>query len=112
MKLILKQIGILIITTPALLIGKYFEHFFFFYDKNFNRITELTRWRNEFQACFDRVNKESQLLKDEKNATERELDSLTIFIGIVSECISMRDSRLGAEITYDEGDTELKRVIL
>lgn len=50
------------------------------------------------------------MLKDEKTETERELDSLAIFIGVVSECISMRDSRLGAEITYDDGDTELKKV--
>lgn len=74
------------------------------------RITELDRWRETLQACLDRVNSEYKQLKDEKTATERELDSLAIFIAVVSECISMRDSRLGAEITYDNGDTELKKV--
>lgn len=39
-----------------------------------------------------------------------ELDALGNFISVVSECIGVRDSRQGAEITYDDGDTELKKV--
>lgn len=50
------------------------------------------------------------MLKDEKFSTERELDALGIPLGVVAECISMRDCRQGAELTYDEGDTELKKV--
>lgn len=71
----------------------------------------MERWRETLEGLLERLKKEYQLLKDEKAETERELDSLAIFIQIVSECISMRDSRLGAEITYDDGDTELKKVV-
>lgn len=55
---------------------------------------------------------EIKMLKDEKFSTEREFDALGIPLGVVSECISMRDCRQGAELTYDEGDTELKKVCL
>lgn len=57
-----------------------------------------------------KVESEIKMLKDEKFSTERELDALGIPLGVVSECISMRDCRQGAELTYDEGDTELKKV--
>lgn len=75
-----------------------------------DRITELDRWRATLQACLDRVDKEIRLLKDEKFSTERELDALGIPLSVISECISMRDCRLGSELTYDDGDTELKKV--
>lgn len=61
-------------------------------------------------ALMDRINREMNLLKDEKFSTERELDALGIPLGVISECISMRDCRQGAELTYDDGDTELKKV--
>lgn len=56
------------------------------------------------------MDKEVGLLKDEKYETEKEIDGLGIPLGVISECISMRDNRQGAELTYDEGDTELKKV--
>ncbi|XP_018319190.1 tektin-2 [Agrilus planipennis] len=74
-----------------------------------DRVTELERWRDLFQGCLDRLNKEMKSLRDEKYETERELDSLGIPLGVISECISMRDNRLGVELTYDDGDTELKK---
>ncbi|KAL3284417.1 hypothetical protein HHI36_018577 [Cryptolaemus montrouzieri] len=74
-----------------------------------DRVTELYRWRDMIQACLDRVNSEINALKDEKFSTEREIDALGIPLGVVSECISMRDNRLGAELTYDDADTELKK---
>ncbi|EEZ99614.1 tektin-2 [Tribolium castaneum] len=74
-----------------------------------DRITELDRWRDVLTCCLERVDKEILSLKDEKFSTERELDALGIPLGVVAECISMRDCRQGAELTYDDGDTELKR---
>ncbi|GLV34019.1 uncharacterized protein CBL_11098 [Carabus blaptoides fortunei] len=74
-----------------------------------DRVTEVNRWRETLLACRDRLDREFGLLKEEKTETERELDALGIFISVVSECIGMRDSRLGSEITYDDGDTELKK---
>lgn len=77
-----------------------------------DRITEVGRWRDTLQACLDRVNREMNSLREEKFSTEKDLDALSIPIGVVSECISIRDCRQGAELTYDEGDTELKKVRL
>lgn len=74
-----------------------------------DRITELSRWKETIEACLDRVNREMNSLKDEKFSTERELDQLGIPLSVISECISMRDNRQGFELTYDEGDTELKK---
>ncbi|KAJ8943826.1 hypothetical protein NQ318_020898 [Aromia moschata] len=74
-----------------------------------DRITELGRWKEVLVSLVERINKETALLKDEKFSTERELDALGIPIGVISECISMRDCRQGAELTYDDGDTELKK---
>lgn len=50
-----------------------------------------------------------KLLRDEKAITERELENFVTSLLVVSECLTMRDCRLGAELTYDEGDTELKK---
>lgn len=48
------------------------------------------------------------LLREEKVQTERELEALQIPISVVAECLTMRDCRLGSELTYDDADTELK----
>ncbi|XP_050308622.1 tektin-2 [Anthonomus grandis grandis] len=74
-----------------------------------DRVTELDRWKDLLEAALQRIDKETSLLKDEKFETEKEIDALGIPIGVISECISMRDNRQGAELTYDEGDTELKK---
>lgn len=75
-----------------------------------DRITEVDRWKDTLQACLARVNREMNSLREEKFSTEKDLDALATPIGVVSECISVRDCRQGAELTYDEGDTELKKV--
>ncbi|XP_018575761.1 tektin-B1 [Anoplophora glabripennis] len=74
-----------------------------------DRILELDRWKQTLMALMDRINREMNLLKDEKFSTERELDALGIPLSVISECISMRDCRQGAELTYDDGDMELKK---
>lgn len=74
-----------------------------------DRVTELDRWIDVLRSCLRRVDDEIAALKDEKFSTEREIDALGIPLGVVSECISMRDNRLGAELTYDDADNELKR---
>lgn len=72
-------------------------------------MAELDRWRATMEACMERIEKESNLLQDEKNETERELEAMITPLTVVSECLTMRDCRLGSELTYDDGDTELKK---
>lgn len=49
-----------------------------------------------------------KLLTEEKASTERELDAMQTPLSIIGECLTMRDCRLGAEMTYDDADTEIK----
>lgn len=49
-----------------------------------------------------------KLLVEEKSSTERELEAMQTPLSVVGECLTMRDCRLGSEITYDDADTELK----
>lgn len=74
-----------------------------------DRVAELERWRDTMQSCLERIERETSLLLDEKNSTERELDAMVMPLAVVAECLAQRDCRLGAELTYDEGDTELKK---
>lgn len=74
-----------------------------------DRIHEVDRWRETIQTCYDRIVKEIDDLKEEKQITERELEALITPLNVVSECLTMRDCRLGSELTYDDGDTELKK---
>ncbi|EDV98354.1 tektin-B1 [Drosophila grimshawi] len=73
-----------------------------------DRITELNSWREIISKTFERIEDEIKLLLDEKTLTERELDALAGPIAVVSEVLTMRDSRLGSEMTYDEADREIK----
>lgn len=77
-------------------------------DKLSDRVAELDRWRETMRILLKRVNDEIGSLKEEKACTERDLDALMMPLTVVTESISMRDCRLGSELTYDEGDTELK----
>lgn len=72
-------------------------------------MAELDRWRCTMEACMERIVKETSLLSDEKNSTERELDAMVTPLAVVAECLTMRDCRLGSELTYDDADTELKK---
>lgn len=74
-----------------------------------DRVAEVDRWRETIQACYDRIVKEIGQLREEKASTERELEALITPLTVVSECLTMRDCRLGSELTYDDGDTELKK---
>lgn len=74
-----------------------------------DRVAELDRWKSSIERTTDRINREFDLLKEEKSVTERELELMVTPFNVVSECLAMRDCRLGSEITYDEADTELKK---
>ncbi|XP_049530101.1 tektin-2 [Anopheles darlingi] len=77
-------------------------------DRMSDRVAELDRWRETMRIMLRRVVEEIQALKEEKANTERDLDAHITPLTVVTECIGMRDCRLGSELTYDDGDTELK----
>ncbi|XP_043477858.1 tektin-2 [Leptopilina heterotoma] len=73
-----------------------------------DRVTELARWEKIFQKLLEQTEREICLLKDEKADAEKELEFINLPLQITSQCISMRDCRRSTELTYDDGDTELK----
>ncbi|KAH8354958.1 hypothetical protein KR093_002910 [Drosophila rubida] len=73
-----------------------------------DRIIELNNWRQIIQRTFKRIEDEINGLREEKDITERELAALSSPIAVISEVLTMRDSRLGSELTYDEPDMEIK----
>ncbi|XP_055909934.1 tektin-2 [Eupeodes corollae] len=73
------------------------------------RIAEVNRWRTTIQRTFERIQHEVHLLKEESASTERELEAMSTPLTVVAECLTMRDSRLGSELTNDDADIELKK---
>ncbi|KAH8403830.1 hypothetical protein KR215_003856 [Drosophila sulfurigaster] len=73
-----------------------------------DRIIELNNWRQIIERTFKRIEDEIHALQEEKDITERELAALSSPIAVISEVLTMRDSRFGSEMTYDEPDTEVK----
>ncbi|XP_064536143.1 tektin-B1 [Drosophila montana] len=73
-----------------------------------DRIAQLNSWREVISKTFERIELEIKSLQEEKALTERELDALTAPISVISEVLTMRDSRIGSEMTYDEPDKEIK----
>jgi tektin-2 len=72
-----------------------------------DRVAELDRWRQTLIECYNRIEKEIQMLKDEKENTEKALERQITPLVVVSECISQRDVRLATELTLDAVDDEL-----
>lgn len=73
------------------------------------RVLELSRWKDVLEDLLQKLLTEIRLLSDEKTSTQKEIESITYLLHITSECISMRDCRREAELTYDEIDIELKK---
>lgn len=69
----------------------------------------MNRWIVELQICLERIIKEINFLRIEKNATENDLDALDQPLTIITECLTQRDSRLIGELTQDNANIELKR---
>jgi tektin-2 len=77
----------------------------------FSRVTEVSRWQDVLEQCLLSVKKEIAKLREEKAATERELESLGVHLNTVADCIRQRDRRYGSDLVLmDEGDVELKNV--
>lgn len=69
----------------------------------------MDNWRQIMQSCFERIVGEMNFLRQEKVRTETDLDALQLPFTVVTECLSMRDSRLQTELTQDDADIELKK---
>lgn len=74
-----------------------------------DRVAELDRWRQTMIECYNRIEKEIRILQDEKEITEKSLESQITPLVVVSECISQRDVRLNLELTFDSVDEELNQ---
>lgn len=61
---------------------------------------------------MNRLMKEINLLRIEKNLTENDLDAMNIPLSVVTECLVVRDGRVPGELTTDEAETELRKELL
>lgn len=77
-----------------------------------DRVLELARWKDVLEDLLQKLLTEIRLLSDEKANTDKDIENIAHPLRIVSECISMRDRRREAELTYDEADIELKKELL
>jgi tektin-2 len=76
-----------------------------------HRVTEVSRWQEVLERSLHAVENETAKLTEEKAATERELESLSVHLNTVAECMRQRDSRYGNDLVrFDQGDVELKNV--
>lgn len=74
-----------------------------------DRVAELDRWRQTMIECYNRIEKEIKMQQNEKEVTEKSLESQITPLIVVSECISQRDVRMATELTLDSVDDELNR---
>lgn len=70
-------------------------------------MAELDSWHEVMRICMDRLIKEINTLREEKNITESDLDALQLPLTVVTECLTMRDGRLHGELTHDDANVEL-----
>ncbi|XP_026318614.1 tektin-B1-like [Hyposmocoma kahamanoa] len=73
------------------------------------RIYEIEQWKSTIEDLLTRIDREMNLLKEEKASTERELEQLNMPLLVCSECLSNRDGKRSTELTYDMADMELKK---
>ncbi|KAJ0178067.1 hypothetical protein K1T71_005890 [Dendrolimus kikuchii] len=74
-----------------------------------DRIFEVQSWREKQRYTRECVRDEIRALKEEKNATELDLESLQIPLMVSSQCLSNRDQRVPPELTRDQLGEELKK---
>jgi tektin-2 len=75
------------------------------------RVTEVSRWQEVLEQCLLAVKNETAKLRDEKAATERQLESLAVHLNTAANCIRQRDRRYGSDLVLmDKGDVQLKKV--
>jgi hypothetical protein len=75
------------------------------------RVTEVSRWQEVLEQCLLSVKNEIAKLREEKAATERELESLAVHLNTAADCIRQRDRRYGSDLVLmDKGDVQLRKV--
>lgn len=71
---------------------------------------EVHTWREKQRFTRECVRDEIRALKEEKNASELQLESLQVPLMVISTCLSNRDQRLPPELTRDQLGEELNKV--
>lgn len=75
------------------------------------RVTEVSRWQDVLEKCLLSIKNEIAKLREEKAATERELESVAVHLNTVADCIRQRDRRYGSDLVFmDKADVQLKNV--
>ncbi|KAJ8273410.1 hypothetical protein GJAV_G00101310 [Gymnothorax javanicus] len=76
-----------------------------------DRITDLTRWKEDLAACAQEVDSEMEVLTLTKEELERTLASMALPLEVAVECLTLRERRRGTELVCDPVEAELKKEV-
>ncbi|XP_064204867.1 tektin-2 isoform X1 [Anguilla rostrata] len=88
-----------------------------FWDKSDNsrrlrdRITDLSRWKENLAACAREVDAEMEALTLTKEELERTLAATALPLEVAVECLTLRERRRGTELVNDPVEAELKKEV-
>ncbi|CAK1544843.1 unnamed protein product [Leptosia nina] len=74
-----------------------------------DRVFEVETWREKQRFTREQVRDETRALREEKNATELQLESLQVPLMVSAQCLANRDQRLPPELTRDSLGEELNK---
>ncbi|KAK9502819.1 hypothetical protein O3M35_011521 [Rhynocoris fuscipes] len=77
-------------------------------DRLESRLREVMVWRETIYGSIKAIEVEIAKMKEEKEATENEIEYLQMGFGLVNECLTQRDQRGGADLCTDDAEMELK----
>ena len=76
----------------------------------YNRHSDVTDWKNTIDATFTKTEREMEQLLQTKRIAEYSLQSMTMPLEIVLECLTTREGRLGIDSVRDGVEAELNKV--
>ncbi|XP_030645340.1 tektin-2 [Chanos chanos] len=76
-----------------------------------DRIRDVTRWKENLEACAQEVDTEMDALTRSKEETERALSAMTLPLEVTVECLTLREGRQGNELVSDPVEADLKKEV-
>lgn len=76
-----------------------------------DRAWDVSRWKEELEACARKVDEEMEALTLSKEQTEHALAATSVPLEVGAECLTLRDGRRGYELAADPVDEQLRREV-
>jgi len=75
------------------------------------RIDDINEWRESIEKCLNDTDKEIQRLQTEKERTEKALEAKTTPLDVASECLMLRENRMGIDLVRDNVEEQLHKEV-